>query len=263
MRFDSDLGLPSLPVDVLYNAEGTQFINILMGIMAVSAFAYSIHQYLKTKSFIPLALSIGSIFICITEVFVDIMGAVYYPTSDTDIAFTIMGRQMGWFIVIAWCGYGAVFTNVFYKIFEKQMGAKVIWITLAVAAITEIALEELITAFDIYVYYGNQPLVLINNLPWWWIPCNVGGVFLAACIAYYFKDSLSGGRAFLMSIIVPCAMGAGYAFIALPSWIVVNGDYSAVITQSAGILTILLGLMAFSLEMNIFLKINPFDLKSK
>ncbi|MBU3198388.1 hypothetical protein LL037_21850 [Clostridium estertheticum] len=263
MKFDSNLGLPSLPIDIAYNATATHYINILMGIMALAAFVYSIREYIKTKSFIPLALSIGSIFICITEVFVDIMGCVYYPTSKNDIAFTIMGRQMGWFIVLAWCGYGAVFANVFYKVFDKKLGAKTIWITVAIAAIAEIVLEEVITAFDIYVYYGNQPLVLIHNLPWWWIPCNVGGVFLAACIAYYFKDILTGARAFLFIIVVPCAMGASYALVALPSWIAVNGEYSSIITQLAGILTLILSFMVFSMEMNIFLKINPFDLKKK
>lgn len=263
MKFDSELGLPSLPIDIAYNATATQYITTFMGLMALAAFIYAIREYVKTKSFIPLALAVGSIFICITEVFVDIMGCVYYPTSENDIAFTIMGRQMGWFIVFGWCGYGAVFTNVFYKIFDKKLGAKTIWITMAVAAIAEIILEEIMTLFNLYVYYGNQPLVLIHNLPWWWIPCNVGGVFLAACIAYYFKEILTGARSFLLVIAVPCAMGASYALAALPSWIVVNGEYSFIITQLAGILTIVLGFMAFSMEMNIFLKINPFDLKNK
>ena len=106
-------------------------------------------------------------------------------------------------------------------------------------------------------------LYLFIIFPWWWIPCNVGGVFLASCIAYYFKETLTGVKAFLLSIIEPCAMGASYALVALPSWIVVNGEYSAVITQLAGVLTLVLGFLAFSMEMNIFLKINPVEIKKK
>jgi hypothetical protein len=262
MKIDANFGLPSMPTDIPYNAAGTKFIIILMGIMAIIAFVYSIREYVKTKLFIPLALSVGSIFICITEVFVDIMGCVYYPTSPNDIAFTILGRQMGWFIVAGWFGYGAVFTNVFYKVFEKNLSTKAIWISVGIAALTEIILEEIMTSLNIYVYYGNQPLILLHNLPWWWIPCNVGGAFLAACIAYYFRDVFKGWKAFLMAIIVPCAMGAGYALVALPSWIVVNGEYSAVVTQLAGVLTLVLGFIAFSMEINLFLKKNPFALKS-
>lgn len=261
MTFFSDLGLPSLPLDVPYNASGTLYINIVMAVMGAAALIWSIREYMKTKSFIPLAMVIGSVLICITEVFVDIMGCVYYPTSDTDIAFTIMGRQMGWFIVFGWSGYGAVFTNIFYKVFDKKLGAKAIWLTIAAAAAVEILLEEIMTALNIYVYYGNQPLVLIQNLPWWWIPCNVGGVFLTACIAYYYKEHLTGAKAWVMSLVVPCAMGASYALIALPAWIVVNGDYSSVITQSAGLLTVAFGIAAFAVEMDLFLKIKPFDLK--
>ncbi|MFL0197899.1 hypothetical protein ACJDU8_20355 [Clostridium sp. WILCCON 0269] len=190
MKIDSFFRLPMMPTNIPYNASAANLTGIGFIIMITIALVYSIREYKKTKTFMPLALSIGSIFIVITEVFVDVVGCVYYPTPDY-ILFTILGRDMGW----------------------------------------------------------------------WWIPCNVGGAFLAACIAYYYKDILKGWKAFLVMFMPACAMAAQYAFIALPSWIAVNGEYPTIVTQLAGVLTLVLGFFAFAIEINLFLKKNPFDFK--
>lgn len=260
MQF-SDLGLPAPPTDVPYNVSGGTAQTIGSFIVVCLILVYSLWVYRKTKDTMPLLITIGSAFISITEVIIDVIGCVYYPTPDK-VVFNILGRDMGWFIIVGWCVYGALVINMFYHLLKKQVPAKNLWIAMGIAAVLEIILEETSQVIGgIYLYYGNQPLVIIYKLPWWWIPCNVGGAFLAACIVYYFRDSFKGIKSLIVLTVPACAMCAGYALIAIPAWIVVNGEYPWLITQAAGLLTIALGIITIGLEIKLFTKQEPFALK--
>ena len=106
----------------------------------------------------------------------------------------------------------------------------------------------------------DLPLVLLNILPWWWIPCNSVGAILCASVAYRYRDLLRGWRALAMFVISPiCLMGV-YGFIAMPSFIVVNGDYPWLPTQLAGLATIGLGIVVFMAILHMVLQRNPLDL---
>lgn len=195
------------------------------------------------------------------EVMVDVMGAVWYPLSENDHAFTILGRQMGWFIVAGWFGFGSLFTYVSYKVFEMRLSTKAIWLAFGAACIGATVFEEILQNLGgMYLYYGNQPLIVLSKLPWWWTPCNAGGVFLAAALAYRLRDSLRGWRGLAMLAITPASMGGVYGFIALPSFIAVNGDYNWWVTQILGLTTIALGLMLVAGIIRIVLNRDPFDL---
>ena len=170
------------------------------------------------------------------EVFVDVMGAVWYPVSESDHAFTILGRQMGWFIVAGWFGFGSLFMYTSFKVFQLRLSTRAIWLAFFGACLGATVFEEILQNMGgMYVYYANQPLIVLWKLPWWWTPCNATGVFLAAAIAYRLREQLRGWRGLAMFAITPAAMGAAYGFIALPSWIVVNGDYSWWVTQLGGL----------------------------
>ena len=262
IEFDPVLGLPIPPIEVPYNAVGTKWVIIGLLILGMVGVILGIRDLIKRKSWLPLMLAASGVAIAIPEVFVDIVGAVWYPTSPNDIAFTIFGRQMGWFILSGWFGFGSVFCYLCFRLFDSGKATKWIWGTFLAACVGEVIIEEIIQAVGgIYIYYGNQPLVLLWKLPWWWIPCNSGGVFLAAAVAVHYKKSLQGWKSLLMFITTPLSMTACYGAIALPSWIAVNGAYSYWVTQALGLVTIVLGVAFVGLIINVFLKRNPFDLK--
>ncbi len=261
IQFDPVLGLPVPPVDAAYNAVGTKWVIIGLLILGAIGVFLGIWDLIKKKSLLPLFVAASGVAIALPEVFVDIVGAVWYPTSPNDVAFTIFGRQMGWFILSGWFGFGSVFCYLCFTLFDSGKATKWIWGTFFAAWIGELIIEEIIQAVGgIYIYYGNQPLILLWKLPWWWIPCNCGGVFLAAAIAVRFKKFLQGWKAPLMFIISPISMTVSYAAVALPSWIAVNGAYSYWVTQAAGLATILLGFVFIGLIINVFLRRNPLDL---
>jgi fermentation-respiration switch protein FrsA (DUF1100 family) len=254
--------VPTPPVDAPYSRSHTVASIIWLGVVALTGFGLAIRDYVRNRKSMALFITLSAPMIIWPEVFVDLMGAVWYPVSSTDHAFTILGRQMGWFIVAGWFGFGSLFTYVAYKVFELRLSTRAIWLAFGAACLGATVFEEVLQNLGgMYLYYGNQPLIVLWKLPWWWTPCNAGGVFLAAALAYRLRDALHGWRGLAMLVITPASMGAVYGFIALPSWIVVNGDYGWWVTQLGGLATIALGLVLVALVIRVVLDRDPFDLR--
>lgn len=256
---DPVFGLAHLPLDEPYKLTSNLIMIIGLGIFGLIGAAFGIRDLIKEKTWLPLMVSLSGFMIAIPEIIFDVLGGVYYPTSDADHAFTLFNRQMGWFIVVGWFGFGA-FNYFTFKLLQKRPSTKQIWMILVTTAIGDLVFEEIIlTLGGIYVYYGNQPLV-VGQLPWWWIPCNSIGVFLAAAIAYRYQKELQGLKSLAMFFITPFSTMAAYGFIAIPCWIVVNGHYSWILTQGAGLLTVTLGFFLAAMSIRLVLKRDPWDL---
>lgn len=124
----------------------------------------------------------------------------------------------------------------------------------------DVIFEEILLKFDTYHYYGSQPLVILWELPWWWLACNPAGVLLGAAFAYRYRDRLQGWRSLAMVVIMPMSVATVYGATALPSWIAVNADYPWPVTDLLGLLTLALGFVTFLLIVRFVLNRDPFDL---
>jgi hypothetical protein len=188
---------------------------------------------------------------------------VYYPTDSSDHAFDLFGRQMGWFILAGWFGAGA-FGAMMLKVLLTRPPAKQVWLLLLATGVSYSIFEEfLVTSGGIYQYYGNQPMWW-HSLPLWWTPCNtLGAALLPAAFAYRYQALLRGWRALLMILVVPTGVAVGYSFIAMPGWIVVNGDYPWLPTELAGLAVWALAIGVVAMVMNLFLGYQPFDPESR
>ncbi|MEY4371703.1 MAG: hypothetical protein RL219_472 [Actinomycetota bacterium] len=253
--------MPTPPVDAKYSGGNTLASIIWLGVVALVGFGLAIRDFARTRLPLAMFVTISAPMIIFPEVFVDVMGAVWYPLSESDNVFTILGRQMGTFIIAGWFGFGSLFMYTIYKVFERGLSTRGIWLAFLAAGIGSIVFEEILQNLGgMYLYYGNQPLIVLWKLPWWWMPCNAGGVFLAAAIAYRLRDSLRGWRGLAMLVITPASMGGVYGFIALPSWIVVNGKYNWWVTQLGGVATLVLGVVCVALIIRLVLNRDPWDL---
>lgn len=258
---DPTYGTPP-PPDLPYPAGNNIGVTVAMTIVGLSGVALGIHRWARTGTPLPLLVALSGALICIPEVFYDVIGGVYFPWSATEPlgqAYQILGRHMPWWIVAGWFGYGA-FNFFMFTLLSAKPTTKTLWLMLGGAAVGDVVFEEILLSFNVYHYYGNQPLVLISQLPWWWIPCNSIGVFLAAALAYRFQDFLRGWRSLLMLVITPLSVTTVYGAIALPSWIAVNGNYGWLATQLLGLATLVLGVVVFGLILELVLKRKPFEL---
>jgi len=253
-------GLPTPPLDSEYNGTHTLISIIWLGAVGLIGFGLAIREYRRTKVALPLFVTLSAPMIIFPEVYFDVMGAVFYPLSESDQAFNILGRQMGWFIVAGWFGFGSLFMYQTYKVISSGASTKMIWLAFLCACVGATVFEEILQNMGgMYLYYGNQPLIVLWKLPWWWTPCNAGGVFLAAAIASRFGHALTGWKGLAMILITPASVGGFYAAIAMPAWIVTNGDYNWWVTQAGGLLTIAMGLALLAGVIRVVLDRDPFD----
>ena len=120
--------IPTPPVDAAYSGRNTLISICWLGIVALTGFGLAIRDYRRTGEAIVLFVTLSAPMIIFPEVFVDVMGAVWYPLSESDHAFTILGRQMGWFIVAGWFGFGSLFMYTSYKVFDLRLSTRMIWL---------------------------------------------------------------------------------------------------------------------------------------
>lgn len=241
------------------NHVGATIVMTLIGIIGV---VIGVRMSLRGRTWLPLMVALSSVMIVFSEVFFDVMGAVWFPYSDTELfghTFTILGRTMPVWILAGWFGYG-VFSVVTFAMLNARPTTRNLWFAWGGALAGDVVFEEILLQFDVYHYYGNQPLVILTELPWWWIPCNSVGVMLAASLAYRFRGKLSGWKSVAMFAVTPMSVAAVYGFIALPSWVATNGDFPWLITQLLGFATLVLGVFAFMGVLKFVLNRDPFDL---
>ncbi|MGQ0632541.1 MAG: hypothetical protein ACT4P1_16095 [Sporichthyaceae bacterium] len=265
VTLDENTGVPPVPTnaDFPYDRTNNVVAIVLLGGLGCAGLVIALREGVRRGDWMPLFLSMGTVIVVVPEVFVDVIGMVYYPVDGSDHAFDLFGRQMGWFILAGWFGAGA-FAAMMIKALLARPTAKQVWVLMGVTALSYTIFEELLVgAGGIYHYYGNQPMWW-NNLPLWWTPCNaIGCALLPAAFAYRYQAHLTGWRASAMLLVVPASVAGAYAFIAMPSWIVVNGDYGWFVTELAGLATWGLGVALIAIIMNLFLGYQPFDPDSR
>jgi hypothetical protein len=260
MNLDNAFRIPSPPRGTAYH-HLSDIVTIIGSLtVGLTGAALGLRDFVKTRSPLPLLIVLSTLAIVVPETFVDVLGGVYMVEGTTHFhVFTMLGRGMGIFIFCGWFSYG-IFPYIIFKVLQSRPTTKTIWIVLGAAALGDVVFEEILLPIGSYHYYGNQPLVLIHLLPWWWIPCNSIGCFLGAAIAYRYQDSLAGWKSLAMFVIMPISVMGVYGFIAMPSFIAVNGDYSWLFTQTLGLITIALGIVTFAAILHLVLQRRPFDL---
>jgi hypothetical protein len=256
-------GLAQLPsaADAPYLPTNHIAATIIMAVIGLVGVGVGLRMSLRGRTLLPTALALSSAMIVFPEVFYDVIGAVYFPFSTSEVwgsSFTILGRTMPVWIIAGWFGYG-VFAVLTYALLESRPSTRILWYAWGFTLLGDVVFEEVLLKFDVYHYYGNQPLVLFAELPWWWIPCNSVGVMLAASIAYRLRDRMRGFAALSMVLLTPMSVTGVYGLIALPSWIAVNADYPWLLTQSLGLLTMALGVAAFAGVLKFVLNRDPLD----
>ena len=269
VKIDPVFGLPVPPVNWdgggvgLYDPVASGVAMWIYAAIFSCALLWGIAETIKTKSTIPLFLSLSGIPCIFAEIFLDIMGGVVYANTPDTIVISLMGRHLGWFLISAWSAYGGLFALASYKVFSKpHLNNKFIWFGLLIVCTGQTVFEETLGLFNgIYYYYGNQPLTPFTQFPWWMIFATSGGVCLLSALVYRFNASLQGWKAVGIVIIAPFTFCGFMGLISLPAWIAVNSELPWLLTQVLGLMTIAAGLIAFALVMKLILQREPFDLK--
>ncbi|HCF2190294.1 TPA: hypothetical protein OW428_006188 [Pseudomonas aeruginosa] len=72
---------------------------------------------------------------------------------------------------------------------------------------------------------------------------NVSAIYLGVAIAYRFREWFNGWRSVFILALIPLCYIGGFTFAGLPAIYVIQGDFSPMVTQAAGILSCVLALI--------------------
>lgn len=269
VKIDPVFGLPAPPVHwdgggvAPFDPQLTAIAAAIFGGIFVCALLWGLIESRRSRSLIPLALSLSGIPCVLAELNLDIMGGVVYANNADTVVFSLLGRHMGWFIIAAWSAYGGLFGLAAYQVFSRpQLSNKAIWLGLLLVCAGQTFFEEMLGLFNgIYYYYGNQPLTPFTQFAWWIILPTSGGVCLLSALSYRFRASLGGVRAFVIVLIAPFTFCGFMGLVSLPAWIAVNSELPWLVNQLLGLTTVVAGLLGFAAVMKLVLNRDPFDLK--
>lgn len=266
MSFNNGFGVPAPPFDTPYYAGVTNIATAVLFAIVAIWMIVGLLDYRKSNSPILLAFAFSGFACDLVEPYLDVMGGCLWPTSPTLTIFTILGRPMSLFSLSAWAAFGASMTCISYllirKVLEERKATGWLWLTFVLAGLVDVFFEEIMLNAHLYVYYANQPLILLTRFPWYYATLNGGGLFMAAAVVYRYKAYFRDLRALFLLLLVPMFEGANYGFTAMPVWIVVNGQYGWLTTQAGGLLTVILGFAVMAGTFQLVLQRNPFDLIS-
>ncbi|KAI8935838.1 hypothetical protein NX059_007355 [Plenodomus lindquistii] len=250
--------LPQPPTDLPYSRTNNIICMVFMTATGLLAVLLGARDARNTRTILPFVLPLSGAMIAFPETFIDVLGCIYYPWTSANASFHLLGREMPPWIPI-WFGYGALMQMALQLLYNKA-STRALWWFLALMMVSDLLVEEILLPMGVYAYYGNQPLVVLNMFPWWWMAPNSVGVFLATALAYRCRHFLTGFRSLAVLLLTPMSVGAVYGFIAFPAWVAVNGDFGWFLTDALGLLTLIFGFMAFAGILELVLGRKPFDL---
>lgn len=256
--WDPTFKLPTPPIDAVANTTVDFWATLIYSVLSLIVFVYGLYFWKRTGRPIILLLMLGGALCSAVEPFVNVVGAVWHPQVNQVAVFEIMGRSMPWFLVTGYVFYFGAMGSLTYLMFEKGVSTRMFWVFACVPMVVDVIMEELMLYWDLYIYYGDQPLILLWKLPLWWVPCNSLGELLGVSAVLLAKPLLQGWRVLLIPLLIPVCDAIAYAAISLPSWIVVNTEGVPFwLNQLGGIATWLLALMVLYVLSQVVPKDSP------
>lgn len=262
---DPTFRTPSPPNDAFpQNAEHVFVATSVMLAIALFFVVIAAIDSRRYKSTVPIALVLGAAFCVVPEAIDNYLAGCYWSQShDPDkLLFFLMGREFDFYVGIMWWAFGAILSYLLYAVLLRKVTTGTLWVCLAISGVADIVIEETLLNYGgVYMYFGHQPLVLISKFPWWWLFANVSALFLSVAIAYRFRAWFNGWKSVFVLALMPfCYIGA-FTFAGMPVIFVIQGDFSPLVTQMAGILTCVIALIQTGAMMYLILGRNPFALR--
>lgn len=162
---DPHFDLPKPPTDLPYSRTNNIICMTVMTATGLIAVLLGARDARKTRTLLPLVLPLSGAMIAFPETFIDVLGCIYYPWTDKNASFHILGREMPPQIPI-WFGYGALMQTGL-QLLHKRSTTRTLWWFLGFMMLSDLVVEEILLPMGVYHYYGNQPLIVLNMFPWW------------------------------------------------------------------------------------------------
>ncbi|OCK76737.1 hypothetical protein K432DRAFT_385197 [Lepidopterella palustris CBS 459.81] len=243
--------------------QNADHVFISTTVMFILALIFSVISHVDSRRFnstVPRAMVLGAAFCVVPEAIDNYLAGCYWSQSHdpNKLLFFLMGREFDYYVAIMWWAFGAILAYLLYAVLLREVKTGTLWICLGLSGVADIIIEEILLGYGgIYTYFGHQPLVLIMRFPWWWLFSNVSSLFLSVSIAYRYREWFNGWKSvFILALMPSCYIGA-FTLSAMPTIFVIQGDFSPLVTQLAGILSSVISIIQAGAMMHLILGRDP------
>ena len=236
-------GFPQ-PPDIPMDLQAQTVMEILMGIGAVLGCAYLIREAVKHKTWLPVMLILGTFPAVFYEPVTDLLGLCIYPHQGQHTYLETFGRKIPIYLALAWLWYFGPFVWIFKKMFDARTPAKVWWLIYIGAAIGCTLFEITPLHFELWHYYGNQPLVFMK-MPVWWGLVNPVAIIGPAYVFHRVSPRLQGATVLLGIPLLGMSIAGFHAAASLPVAVALNTSHGLPVTSFGALLSVLVTIMTF------------------
>lgn len=244
MPVQSLLPPPPFAAAVSYPVELT--VTLLFAATALAALVYAVMDWRRSgkPSFLLMFIAGGAMFI--VEPMIDTVGGCWFP-ANSFVAFTAYGRPMPVWLCLTYFFYFGIGVGLVWRMMNRGLTATQLWRFYFGAIAADVAEEILLLHFKVYMYYGPQPLEVLN-FPLWWCAVNGLTTMAAAAVVFRYQDYLmTGWRQLQVIPVVLTVSTAVNCMVGWPSWMAINTPVNPALTQFAGVGSFCLSLWFMSL----------------
>jgi hypothetical protein len=227
--------LPQPPLDSAVSSTVETTVTSAIAAIGVAALAFALtHWRISGRPTVLMLLLAGGAMM-VLEPFVDLVGACWHPSNLTR-AFTLWERPMPVWLCLTYFVYFGIGGGLSWLAVRRSASRRTIWALFFAGIAGDVVLENVLLNWHLYVYYGHQPLKLLN-FPLWWAAVNSTVNVVVAVAVVRYARSLQG---MLQLLIIPLAVGISLALnsiVGFASWTAINSGFDGIVLQLSGLVT--------------------------
>lgn len=219
--------VPDPPVGAVMPASTQTVLIIVMGTIAACWLVAVAVLAIRQKSWIPVYITIGSILSLGYEPLGDWLELAWYPAVNQVTAVQFFGRNVPLFIGLLFVFYFGAVVIAFAKLADSGLTWRKWWTFAGAILVGQTVFEMICLAFDHpWVYYGNQPFVVLS-LPLWIMFTCVSFQILGGAGVYAIQHYLPARAHWLAVPAMPVLFLAGHGAAALPGALALHSTDNA------------------------------------
>jgi hypothetical protein len=237
---------PTPPSDMIFPQAAQHIANVAMGVLVAAFLVFAVYELVRGRGPLALILLVGGALSYLNEPMLDVLGPLWHPRPNQDVAINTFGPAPLWGLGIYTVFFGGG-TYVLYRLFRRGITMRGYWIGVAAFFAVNLAVEWPLLNAGMYRYYGFQEAPMtVGGLPLYWLFVNAGAPLLSATLLLVAPQWFRGAKV-LFAVLVPMCVYSAYSMSV--SWPVYTAgripDLNMVVYYAAACLTIALSLFVF------------------
>lgn len=229
------LALP--PMATVFDSHIAQIAVIVYASIALALLLWGLRH--RENFVIVAAMLLGGAITASIEPLLDVVTGALHPIVAQDAVFTFMGRGIPLWVIVCYSIYYGGFGALNLIAYNRGITRRGVWLWFLAPLLGDLLIEEVMLHYRLYLYYGNQPFVLIR-FPLYQPAGNSTGAILGVMTLFFLRPWLNAKkwRWFVAAaVVMPIGGVMGFNGVCWPSYYAVHSNYPNWIVQACGVLT--------------------------